>query len=50
MTGFELLLLVLLVAAVLLSVIGGWFKHLGLIGFALAALSLYLLCQLVHAL
>lgn len=49
MTGFQAWLVVLLAAFTVLCAIGGWLKSESLIGFGLAVLGVYLLCQFVHA-
>jgi hypothetical protein len=49
-TGYVALLVVLLAGFIVLSAVGGWVKSEALIGFGLAVLGVYLLCQLVHSL
>lgn len=49
MTGFELLLLVLLIAAVALSLVGAAVRDIRWMSAAVAALSLMFLCQLVNS-
>jgi len=50
MTGFELLLLILLIVSVVLALVGGVTRDGRWSSFALSALSLVFLCQLVNSL